>query len=164
MVDERLFAALSRALLRELGQQEARLILAEAGTATGRYVLANRIPRLAKGGLRILPRPLRLRALMKAIASHAWTFTGSGRFRHRPTPGGAEFTLDPSLVCTVAGRATEPMGSYYAGAFRTLIRSLVDPRASVEETECTCCGGDLCRFRVVLSPPSEPAPFEHLPE
>jgi divinyl protochlorophyllide a 8-vinyl-reductase len=164
MVDERLFGALTRIMLHELGPRESRLILAEAGDKTGAYVLANRIPRLAKAGLRLLPRSLRLRTLMKAIERHAWTFTGSGRFRHRPADGGAEFTLDPSLVCTTAGAVAEPMGSYYARAFRTLIRSLVDPRASVEETECTCSGAERCRFRVVLSPPPAPAPFEHLPE
>lgn len=164
MVDERLFAALTGELLRELGAAETRLILAEAGEKTGHYVLHNRIPGFAKGGLRLLPRSLRLRSLMKAIAKHAWTFTGSGRFRHRIVSGGAEFTLDPSLVCTVAGAATHPMGTYYAGAFRMLIRSLVDSRASVDETECTCRGAERCRFRVVLAPPSDPDPLEHLPE
>lgn len=164
MVDERLFGRVVGELVRELGLTESRSILATAGERTGAYVLHNRIPRLAKAGLRLLPRSLRLRTLMKAIEKHAWTFTGSGRFRHRITSGGAEFTLDPSLVCTVAGPAPHPMGSYYAGAFRTLIRSLVNIRASVEETECTCCGGDTCRFRIVVSPSPGPAPFEHLPE
>lgn len=58
-----------------------------SGLATGDYILANRIPGMAKRLIRALPRPLGARLLAAAIARHSWTFAGSGVFaieRHKP--------------------------------------------------------------------------------
>ena len=80
MVDEVPVARLHQALRRRW-PGEAADIAARAGRGTGDYILANRIPGAAKRILKVLPAGLRARVLAKAIAKHAWTFAGSGRFR-----------------------------------------------------------------------------------
>ncbi|OZA12139.1 MAG: bacteriochlorophyll 4-vinyl reductase, partial [Rhodobacterales bacterium 17-64-5] len=42
-------------------------LLRQAGLATGDYILANRIPRLAQGVIRLMPAALAARVLVKAI-------------------------------------------------------------------------------------------------
>jgi hypothetical protein len=66
-------------------RRQAGAILAKAGQGTADYILAHRIPGPAKALIRALPAPLGARLLTAAIARHAWTFTGSGRFRSLPT-------------------------------------------------------------------------------
>jgi divinyl protochlorophyllide a 8-vinyl-reductase len=61
--------------------EAASAILQAAGQGTADYILAHRIPAAAKALIRALPAPLGARLLTSAIARHAWTFTGSGRFR-----------------------------------------------------------------------------------
>ena len=56
-------------------------LLAEAGRLTADYIIANRIPRAARGVLQRLPAPVACRLLVAAIRAHAWTFAGSARFR-----------------------------------------------------------------------------------
>ncbi len=55
-------------------------LLAAAGQGTADYILAHRIPRPAQALIRALPAALGARLLTAAIARHAWTFVGSGRF------------------------------------------------------------------------------------
>lgn len=76
-------AALHRTV-REAVPDRAGALLDEAGAATGDYILSHRIPRLAQWALRALPRGIAARLLARAIAAHAWTFAGSGRFRIVP--------------------------------------------------------------------------------
>ncbi len=64
-----------------------RLIARDAGQRTAGYLLAHRIPRPVRLLLRLLPARLAAQLLAGAIARHAWTFAGSGRFAvHAGTP------------------------------------------------------------------------------
>lgn len=128
----RLFAAIAD----QFGREDAKHILHEAGTLTGEYILANRIPAFARVILRILPRFLSARLLMKAIAKHAWTFAGSGE-------------VSVSLRWPVSIRITDnplatPGCPWHLAVFEALYRNLVSPEAVFIHTDC-CCSGRACR-------------------
>src|SRR5579875_3340062 len=73
-------ARLHVGLRRLLPEARAEAALREAGRLTGLYLLAHRIPRPAQAALKLLPKRWAAWALTRAIAAHAWTFAGAGRF------------------------------------------------------------------------------------
>lgn len=145
MIDERRTAALHLALRREL-PEEAAGILAEAGRLTGDYILAHRIPKPAQWLLRHLPAGLAGPLLLDAIARHAWTFAGTGRFSaRRGHPCLVEIAGNP----LVAGEAAAtPVCVWHAAVFRRLFRKLVHPAAEVREIACGAAGAPACRFEI----------------
>lgn len=146
MVDEREAASLQRAIATRWPSAAGAQLLRRAGELTGAYVLANRIPTVARAIIRMLPRALGARVLTAAMARHAWTFAGSGHFIawQGRRPG---FLVSGCPLCT-GHRAPAPWCAYYAGALEYLLRALVDPRVRVEEVECEAAGGGACRFAV----------------
>lgn len=139
MVPEGEVAALHAALY-ALSPRAAALA-EEAGTRTGDYILANRIPAAARLLLRALPAALAEPLLVAAIARHAWTFAGSGRFVQlagRP----AQFGIDRNPLARDHGRCR-----WHEAVFTRLWQRLIDPAATVVET---CCGHGTgqCRFAV----------------
>ena len=79
MIDEAIPARLFEALWRELPPEQAARIAHDAGRRTGAYVLANRIPAIARCVLCARCRPAwPAPLLLKAISRNAWTFAGSG--------------------------------------------------------------------------------------
>jgi divinyl protochlorophyllide a 8-vinyl-reductase len=108
---------------------KAEAILSKAGQGTADYILAHRIPGPAKALIRALPAPLGARLLTAAIARHAWTFAGSGRFQViNHTPLTVEIADNPLAFpghpCT-----------WHAAVFARLYRALVWPEARVEAVE-----------------------------
>lgn len=101
-------------------------LLAAAGQGTADYILAHRIPSLAQALIRGLPAPLGARLLTSAIARHAWTFAGSGRFRVAARkPLTFEIAANPLAF---PGRPCP----WHAAVFQRLFQSLVWPDARVE--------------------------------
>lgn len=147
MVDERRFAALVTTLVHELGEARAERVLMRSGSLTADYLIANRIPQPFQWLVRRLPRDLGLRLLLGAIASHAWTFAGSGRFRYElHGDGNVELEIEDCPACR--GLVTEqPVCGFYAGTFERLFRRLVDDRLRVREAGCQACGGTSCALR-----------------
>ncbi len=146
MVDECEVTALHRALRDGLGVKQARQIGADAGRRTGDYLLANRIPRPAQTLLKLLPRALATRILLKAIEKNAWTFAVSARFRSqagRPT----RFILEGSRVCLEA-HSPVPLCDFYGATFERLFRELIDSEVRVIEVQCQAMGNDACVFEV----------------
>lgn len=149
MVDEQEFIALIGALRAELGMDGAARVLARAGERTADYLLANRIPAPARALLPLLPRRLALRILLKAIAGHAWTFAGSGRFSFKVGGRGANLSLADCPECRGIA-AADPICSYYTACFQTLLRPLIDRGLHVRETACAAQGATQCSFEVRL--------------
>lgn len=136
-------ARLHHAVRQNLGPA-APWVLAEAGRATGDYILAHRIPRAAQTLLRNLPAALSAPLLKSAIAKHAWTFAGSGTFSTRP---GLVFEIAANPV--IAGESSpEPLCHWHAAVFERLFRTLVDDRLRAHETGCCACGDHACRFEL----------------
>lgn len=107
--------------LAALHPREAAAIALAAAEGTADYIIANRIPRIAAWLLRHLPAPLAARALMKAIAKHAWTFIGAGTFT---VTGPWRFAIDRGA----AGDAAAPPQSlflWYGAVFARLYSQLV---------------------------------------
>lgn len=117
-----------------------------AGLATGEYILANRIPRVAQLVIRALPKPLGARLLAAAIARHSWTFAGSGAFRvvsHAPLI----FEIGQNPL------AAGPVCHWHIAVFERLFGALVWPDVRVTELECTGQGAARCLFRIAPGKP-----------
>lgn len=147
MVDEQEFVALIGALRAEAGVAEAGRILARSGERTAGYLLAHRIPRPAHLALPLLPPAMGLRVLLKAIAAHAWTFAGTGRFSYAVGRGEAALRLADCPECRGIA-AAEPICRYYEQCFQTLLQTLIDRRVRVRETACVASGAEACTFTV----------------
>jgi divinyl protochlorophyllide a 8-vinyl-reductase len=144
MVDERRFSQLVTTLVEHLGEARADAVLERSGALTADYLLAHRIPPPFQWLLRRLPRDLGLRLLLGAVASHAWTFAGSGRFRYELRGEGlVELAIEGCPACR--GLHTKgPVCGFYAGTFERLFRKLVDDRMQVRAASCQACGGACC--------------------
>ncbi len=144
MLPEAECAAVHQALRRLASGAEG--LLEEAGLATGDYILAYRIPRLAQGVLRALPGPLAAPVLTTAIAQHSWTFAGTGKFR---VEGSRPLVVSVARNPLVAGwRAERPQCIWHVAVFRRLYGRLVWPSVTVDETACCACGAAACRFEI----------------
>jgi divinyl protochlorophyllide a 8-vinyl-reductase len=137
-------AAVHRALRRLTPAAE--VLLEEAGLATGDYILAHRIPKLAQGVLRVLPGWMAAPVLTKAIARHSWTFAGTGEFR---VEGLRPLVVSVARNPLVAGwRASVPQCIWHVAVFRRLYGRLVWPGVRVREAACCACGDPACRFEI----------------
>lgn len=144
MLPEADCAAVHQALRRLSPAADA--VLAEAGLATGDYILAHRIPKLAQAVLRVLPGGVAASVLTKAIARHSWTFAGTGEFR---VEGGRPLELSVTRNPLMAGwRAEAPQCIWHVSVFRRLYGRLVWPAVQVREVACCACGDPSCRFEV----------------
>ena len=151
MIPQAEVIALHRAVWAELPDL-APAIQAAAGRATGDYILAHRIPGLAQRLIRALPARLGARLLAAAIARHAWTFAGSGRFRIlRHCPLTVEIADNPLAL----GPPGAPSCHWHAAVFARLFGALVWPGAVLRETACCAAGAPACRFEI--GPPARPA-------
>lgn len=144
MLPEDQVARLHNAVRLYLPDRAARIQRA-AGLATGEYILAHRIPALAQRLIRALPAPLGARLLAAAIAKHAWTFAGSGKFRvvsHAPLV----FEIAQNPLAAMGAKA--PICHWHAAVFERLFSELVWPSTCVHETSCSATGAPACRFMI----------------
>lgn len=145
LIDEVPVARLHQAMRAEIPDLAPSLAW-EAGVRTADYILANRIPRVARAVLAALPPALAGPLLIRAIEKNAWTFAGSGRFEvagRRPPV----FLIHDNPV--VRGEfAAEPICQWHCGVFERLFRALVGDRLRARETQCCACGAEACRFEI----------------
>ena len=146
MVPEDDVARLHLALHDALGPWRAAEIAWRAGELTAAYLLVHRIPGPAQFLLRLLPSRLAARIMAGAIARHAWTFAGSGRFSWR---------LEKALTLTVKGgpvarllTTEEPACHYYAATFEGVFAAVLGGSVSVHETACEASGAEACVFEL----------------
>jgi len=144
MLPEADCAAVHQAVRRLLPGPEG--LLEEAGLATGDYILAHRIPKVAQAVLRLLPGNLAAPVLTRAIARHSWTFAGTGEFR---VEGARPLLVSVARNPLVAGwRADTPQCIWHVAVFRRLYGRLVWPGVAVREVACCACGDPACRFEI----------------
>jgi divinyl protochlorophyllide a 8-vinyl-reductase len=146
MVAETHFVRLVVAVRGGLGAEDAARVLARSGHHTARYVHDNRIPRLVRRGVDLLPTGIGLRMLLGGIRRHAWTFVGGGTFeaiwgdppeiRIHGCPTCRGFQLD------------RPGGDFYAAAFQSLLGRLLKCAVRVEERDCVARGDSTCSFTI----------------
>lgn len=154
MVLEAEVRRLHETLRERLGAPMAAEVGRAAGTATGDYLLAHRIPKPLQAVLRRLPAWLAARMLLAAIRRNAWTFVGSGHFsasRPGPRDRGVDLAIRGNPLC-VGQQAEVPVCDFYAATFERLFGALVHPQARVEEVACEACGADACRFEIRWQP------------
>ncbi len=147
MIPEAWFVSLVGILRRRREISDAEGILRLAGSYTGDYVAANRIPAPFRVLLRVLPARLAVPLLLWAFRRHAWTFAGSGDFQVLgPYPG--TLVLQGPPTCRHAD-GPDPSGAYYEAAFQRLLE-LAAPGIRVTEEACQAGGHPACRFRLEL--------------
>ncbi len=145
MVSETVVSALYRALFDQFGHEQASRIAAEAGKRTADYVMANRIPALARLLLKALPGFCAAPLLLSAIAKNAWTFAGSGILTARKgRPHVIEIADNPLAI----GRC-----AWQEGVFQRMFQVLVSPRVQVVHTDCCETRGQICRFEIWTNRP-----------
>lgn len=140
MIDEAIPARLFEALWLVLPSDEAARIARDAGRRTGAYVLANRIPKIARLALRALPPRPAARLLLKAIRRNAWTFSGSGACG--VVPG------RPATVTILRNPLAMPGCAWHVGVFECLFRSLVSRDATVRHEDLRIDGAPASRFSI----------------
>jgi divinyl protochlorophyllide a 8-vinyl-reductase len=151
MVDEREVVRLHGVLRTRLAPGEWRRVARAAGTATGDYLLAHRIPRFAQVVLKVLPASAASALLTKAIGRHAWTFAGSGTFEVRPGDRRAGRPLVVRIAdCPLCREAHSdaPLCDYYSATFERLFGVLVASGATATETACCGRGDPACEFSI----------------
>ena len=83
---------------------------------------------------------------MTAMARHAWTFAGTGRFSVRP---GRPVILSIAGCPICRGAVSDrPLCDFYAATFQRLFARLVQSRTRVTETGCQAMGESACVFCV----------------
>jgi divinyl protochlorophyllide a 8-vinyl-reductase len=143
MIDESIPARLFEALWRELPPEQAAGIAHDAGRRTGAYVVASRIPAIARAALCALPPRWAAPLLLKAISRHAWTFAGSGI---------CSVSLGrPAVITIVRNPLSVPGCVWHVGVFETLFRTLVNSRTCVRHSDCRMDGAPADRFEIDAS-------------
>ncbi|MBT8411772.1 MAG: bacteriochlorophyll 4-vinyl reductase [Octadecabacter sp.] len=142
MVDQGLAARLHDAVRLTMPAKDAAQIAADAGARTADYLLANRIPKPAQWAMKVLPARLSARILLKAMASNAWTYAGTGRVR---THAG-----DPCMLEIIDNPLAQPDCHWHVAVFGRLFRALVAKGAVVRHTSCCADGALACRFEISL--------------
>jgi divinyl protochlorophyllide a 8-vinyl-reductase len=146
MVDEARANALMRRLVDDHGIAFTRSVMHDAGTRTGDYLLAHRIPRAARLLLPLLPTNAALRLLLNAIGRHTWTFAGSAHVR---ITSGNPAIIAISRCPLCAGILSDAhLCDFYTGTFTRLARVLLGPTAFAEEVACESTGDSACRFLI----------------
>ena len=109
---------------------------------TAAYLLAYRIPTVARAVLQAAPPRLAARLLLTAISRNAWTFAGDGAFSYA--------CGDPCVLTIRRNPLAQPGCPWHVAVFEMLFRRLVAHDAGVVHTHCAAEGDDACHFRVSL--------------
>jgi divinyl protochlorophyllide a 8-vinyl-reductase len=149
MLPESEFGVLIHDLRAWLGMPAAMRVLDRSGELTAHYVATNRVPTPIRLILPHMPIGLGLRIFLPAIAQHAWTFAGSGRFGYSFKPSW-QLTLADSIESRGV-RASHPVCSYYRAAFEGLLRLVVNDRIRVQEVACRAMGAPHCTFSITVN-------------
>ena len=136
MVDEAIVARLFTTVASDMSN--ARDYLAEAGSRTGDYILANRIPAFARRILPLLPSRIALRILLKAIQKNSWTFAGSGQFHFYF----GHVAIQDNKIATRLGCV------WHEAVFTRIFSRLLCSPVTVKEITCCGRGAGTCRFEI----------------
>jgi len=126
--------------------EKAHLIERQAGIGTAKYILENRIPKLAQFILKALPKAISARILSNAINHNAWTFAGSGSFRITSRKPIIFSIVNNPLVRDMTSH--KPLCVWHEAVFETLFQELVSKSTTVREVSCCACGDPSCQFEV----------------
>lgn len=142
MIGQSIPAELMSALWHDYDHGAASGIAADAGRRTADYIIANRIPSIAKLAFRLLPRRTAARLLLAAIERHAWTFAGSGLCE---TSG-----KGPHLISIRDNPLALPECCWQVAVFERLFRRLVFGRTKVRHIGCVLEKKAACKFEIEL--------------
>lgn len=143
MVDQSAAARLHDVLRMTLPPQLARRIALDAGRRTADYLLANRIPRPAQWVMKGLPPRLAAPILLRAMASNASTYAGTGSVR---VTAGRTCVLE-----IIDNPLAQPDCPWHVAVFERLFQALVAQDATVTHRVGRTNGASVSRFEITLS-------------
>jgi len=129
----------------QLFPDRAQAVSERAGLATADYIRKNRIPRVVRIALRMMPAHMAERMLTKAIENHAWTFCGSGALRTNREDGSIHFLLRDNPLADVDAHPQHPC-HWHSAVFERLFTSVLGKPYYCQEVSCCAMGGDTCHF------------------
>lgn len=142
LVHTRAVNALNASVLLSLAPDNAETVMAHAGELTANYIIENRIPAPVQTLLKIVPRSIGTKLLLKAIERNAWTFAGSCEV----VIGDGIVSIYDNPICL--GRLGYSGCVWHRAVFTRLFHCLISEKIVVEEIECIGKGGDACVFEI----------------
>lgn len=142
MIDQSIPATLMRSLWNDYDHRTAAATAADAGRRTADYIIAHRIPRIARTVFHATPRGIGARLLLAAIERHAWTFAGSGVCETSRTV--------PFLISIRDNPLALPQCCWHVAVFERLFRRLISGNAVVRHVGCHLDRGGACTFEIEL--------------
>jgi divinyl protochlorophyllide a 8-vinyl-reductase len=136
----------------QLFPHRAQAVSEEAGRGTAEYIRKNRIPRVARIALRLMPRGMAEQMLAKAIADHAWTFCGSGGFGFHREDGDIHFMIHANPLADVAAHPPHPC-HWHSAVFEALFSRVLGRRYHCREVSCCAMQAERCHFVVTRGAP-----------
>ncbi|MEM9168064.1 MAG: bacteriochlorophyll 4-vinyl reductase [Pseudomonadota bacterium] len=142
MIPEYEAAFVHRSLIAQADPARARSLAEDAGRRTADYIIANRIPAPARLILKALPASRAAPMLADAIARHAWTFCGSGRFKvARGGPRRLTLSITDNALAT-------PGCPWHVAVFERLFQTLAGANARVAHRSAGTSGAQRSDFSV----------------
>jgi len=135
----------------QLFPDRAQAVSERAGQGTANYIRKNRIPRLARLALRLMPAQMAERMLTKAIEDHAWTFCGSGALGTNREDGSIHFLIRENPLADAQAQPQHPC-YWHRAVFAELFSSVLGKRYYCREVSCCAMGADVCHFVVSCNP------------
>ncbi len=135
----------------QLFPDRAQAVSERAGHGTARYIRKNRIPRLARVALRVLPAAIAERMLTRAIEDHAWTFCGSGALGTMREDGAIHFVIRDNPLADRQAHPPHPC-HWHQAVFAQLFSRLLGKTYYCREVSCCAMGAEVCHFIVSRRP------------
>jgi hypothetical protein len=127
-----------------------RLITERAGEYAAEWTVAG-LPSFRRSILQALPRPLRVRLVMRLAGTMIRNTYGGSRGIVRWTKERGALDIRGSLFCEVRDPVERPLCVYYASAIRRTM-DLFDLDVDVETQQCRATGAGQCLMSVMIRP------------
>lgn len=127
-----------------------RLITARAGEYAAEWTVAN-LSSFRRSIVQALPRPLRVRLVMRLARTMIRTTYGGSRGIVHWTKERGAVDLRGSLFCDVRDPVEQPLCVYYASAIRRVM-DLFELDVEVETQQCRATGAGQCLMSVLVRP------------
>lgn len=140
-----LYAVLS--FLRQEGAAYAR-VTAAAGTYAADWTVAS-MPAMRRNWIRMLPRPLRRRAVLRRAAAVVRDSYAGNTMKWRVRRGVARVRVRGSVFCEVREPVPQPLCTFFAAIIEEMARQYALPVA-VSISSCRAARSELCEMQVTF--------------
>jgi len=151
-----LYAVLS--FLRQEGEAYAR-VTAKAGAYAAEWTVAS-MPAMRRNWIRMLPRPLRRRAVLRRAAAIVHDSYAGNTVKWRMRRGAARVRVRGSVFCEVREPVAQPLCTFYAAIFEAMATHYALP-AAVSISSCRAARAEMCEMQVTFGVDTSGSEEEH---